>query len=124
MRPGLYTFLASTISSLLTIAILTALASWAVVAFAAPAGEIAYATKGDTIRLYADVGPLPCPGGMKRAVYSIKPTGADVEGCYRIVGEQVQIAFVDGDAGKVPLSLFVFVGRPSGFDTPKNARSC
>ena len=72
---------------------------------------VATGTRGDRIDLYDEQGSI-CPEGLKRAVFTyLQPTplaGQTVEGCWRVDGTRVFMAFADGDRGAVDSDVFTW----------------
>ena len=72
---------------------------------------VATGTRGDRIDLYDAQGSI-CPEGLKRAVFTyLAPSplaGETVEGCWRVDGKRVYMAFADGDRGAVDLEVFTW----------------
>lgn len=70
---------------------------------------VATGTRGDRIDLYDEQGSI-CPDGLKRAVFTyMLPNplaGETVEGCWRLDGSRVFMAFADGDRGAVDSDVF------------------
>lgn len=72
------------------------------------------ATEGNDVLTLYDAATELCPGAL-RATYTMRHTvranpakaGKVIEGCYVIIGEDVLVAFEDGDQGTIPLQDFI-----------------
>ncbi len=78
---------------------------------------VATGTRGDRIDLYDEQGSI-CPTGLRRAVFTYQLpnplAGETVEGCWRLDGARVFMAFADGDRGAVDLDVFTWRRSYSG----------
>jgi len=75
--------------------------------FALAAAEptlVATSNTGARIELMPDAGP--CINGAKSAAWVSADATVRVPGCWRLAGAAVEIAFLDGDALRVPAGAF------------------
>lgn len=83
--------------------LLTAL--FLVLSASANAGVVAFAlhSSGSRLDLHDDAGV--CQGEAKRAEW-VAPDLTSISGCWKPLGENIRVAFLDGDADDVPMTVF------------------
>jgi hypothetical protein len=73
-------------------------------ALAAAPTLVAHSSTGASVELFTEAGP--CVGGALSAQWVAPDAVRRVPGCWRLAGSAVEIAFLDGDAIKIPAGAF------------------